>query len=98
VCAAQSAAGASQGGSARLMRFAAALRLDARHRQALLQSAIARNMAVGNYGCAGAALHAANSACARSGPCAVHAHAHQECCHRAASSLLMHSCTAHEHE
>ena len=48
----QSAAGASQGGSAKLMRFAAALHLDARHRQALLQAAIARNMAVGNHGCA----------------------------------------------
>ena len=45
----QGAAAASQAGSAKLMRFAAALRLDARHQQALLQSSIARNMAIGNY-------------------------------------------------
>lgn len=47
----QGAMGVSQGASAKLMRFAAALQLDAKHHQALVQSAIARNMAVGNYGC-----------------------------------------------
>lgn len=46
----QGAARASQGASAKLMRFAAALKLEAKHRHALVQTAIARNMAIGNYG------------------------------------------------
>ena len=49
----QGAARASQAASAKLMRFAATLKLDPKHRHALLQTAIARNMAIGNYGCAG---------------------------------------------
>jgi hypothetical protein len=49
----------SKSASAKLMRFAAALELDARHQRALAQTAIARNMAVGNYGC----VHAASLRC-----------------------------------
>ncbi len=45
----------SKSASAKLMRFAAALDLDPKHQRALAQTAIARNMAVGNYGCAHAA-------------------------------------------
>ncbi len=48
----QGASRASQAASAKLMRFAATLQLEPKHRHALVQTAIARNMAVGNYGCA----------------------------------------------
>ncbi len=48
----QEASDVSKSASAKLMRFAAALDLDAKHQRALAQTAIARNMAVGNYGCA----------------------------------------------
>ena len=51
VLALQEASDLSKGASAKLMRFAAALDLDAKHQRALAQTAIARNMAVGNYGC-----------------------------------------------
>ena len=37
-------------GSAKLKRFAAALKLDDKHHTALVQSAAAHNMEVGNYG------------------------------------------------
>ena len=40
----------SQETGARLQRFAAALDLDDKHKRALVQSAAARNMEVGNYG------------------------------------------------
>ena len=37
--------------SAKLKRFAAALKLDDKHHTALVQSAAAHNMEVGNFGC-----------------------------------------------
>ncbi|KAL3157200.1 hypothetical protein ABBQ38_001439 [Trebouxia sp. C0009 RCD-2024] len=43
-------------GSAKLKRFAAALKLDDKHHTALVQSAAAHNMEVGNYGYAGKQL------------------------------------------
>ncbi|EIE25272.1 hypothetical protein COCSUDRAFT_65173 [Coccomyxa subellipsoidea C-169] len=46
----------SKSASAKLMRFAAALDLDPKHQRALAQTAIARNMAVGNYGYAATQL------------------------------------------
>ncbi len=46
----QAAATTPQGVSAKLMRFASALAVDAKHQVALTTSAIAKNMAVANYG------------------------------------------------
>lgn len=46
----QDAASVSQGTSAKLMRFASALKVDTRHQVALTTSSIAKNMAVSNYG------------------------------------------------
>ncbi|CAK0749293.1 hypothetical protein CVIRNUC_001899 [Coccomyxa viridis] len=52
----KAAATTPQGVSAKLMRFASALAVDAKHQVALTTSAIAKNMAVANYGYAGAQL------------------------------------------
>ncbi len=46
----QEAASVSQGTSAKLMRFASALKVDTKHQVALATSCIAKNMAVANYG------------------------------------------------
>ena len=45
----QVAGQASRERGAKLTRYAAALPLDANHKRALVQSAAARNMEVGNY-------------------------------------------------
>ena len=50
LCQLQAAATTPQGVSAKLMRFASALAVDAKHQVALTTSAIAKNMAVANYG------------------------------------------------
>ena len=46
----QEAAVASPAAAARLMRYASALQLADKHRWALVNSSVARNMEVGNYG------------------------------------------------
>ena len=46
----QAAATQSAPRAARLKRYAAALKLDQKHHTALVQSAVAHNMEVGNFG------------------------------------------------
>ncbi len=46
----QEAASVSQGTSAKLMRFASALKVHTKHQVALATSSIAKNMAASNYG------------------------------------------------
>ncbi|CAD7696267.1 unnamed protein product [Ostreobium quekettii] len=48
--------GAPQSRSARLLRYAAALKIDERHKAALAQSAVTENMQIGNYGYAAGLL------------------------------------------